>query len=156
MAAQACATAELALSLPGDVAQPPFSTKLPCMYVDTFLSSTKLLVASAECGNLSTQMGAKTATTALLEASSARFAAVLSSDQPPQLNPTIMVTTAPATSPGRRRLNDRPCNIEGNCIRHPSIKESKSGGHPDGCRLNELAERTAALRWRVDRSPCAW
>ncbi len=30
MLAQACATAELATSLPGSVAQPPFSTKLLC------------------------------------------------------------------------------------------------------------------------------
>jgi hypothetical protein len=40
-------------------------------------------------------MGARTATTAFLEASSARFAAVLSIDQPPELKPMIMVTTAP-------------------------------------------------------------
>src|SRR5437868_8353161 len=31
MVAHAWATAELALSVPGEVAQPPFSTKLPCM-----------------------------------------------------------------------------------------------------------------------------
>ena len=47
--AQAWATAELVLSPPGVVAQPPFSTKLPCIYADTFLSSTKLLAASDEC-----------------------------------------------------------------------------------------------------------
>jgi len=47
--AHAWATAELALSPPGVVAQPPFSTKLPCIYADTFLSSTKLLAASDEC-----------------------------------------------------------------------------------------------------------
>jgi len=40
-------------------------------------------------------MGAKTATTAFRDASSARFAAVLSIDQPPQLKPMIMVITAP-------------------------------------------------------------
>jgi hypothetical protein len=46
--ARAWATAELGLSLPGVVAQPPLSTKLPCIYADIFLSSTKLLAASDE------------------------------------------------------------------------------------------------------------
>src|SRR5258708_28245421 len=136
--AHACATAELALSLPGDVAQPPFSTKLPCMYADTFLSSTKLFTASAECWNLSTQMGANTATTALLEASSARLTAVLSIDQPPQLKPMIMVTTAPTAAPWTRRLNEWSCKIEDSGMSCPFVKGSKPGGHPDGCRLNEF------------------
>src|SRR5438552_4783070 len=85
-------------------------------------------------------MGASTATTARFEASSARFAAVLSIDQPPQLKPMIMVTTAPTTAPWTRRLNEWSCKIEGSGMSCPSIKRSKSGGHPDGCRLNEFFE----------------
>src|SRR5438309_2171486 len=42
MLAQACATAELAWSLPGSVAQPPFSTKSLCSQeLLTFLSSAR-------------------------------------------------------------------------------------------------------------------
>src|ERR1700709_824656 len=100
------------------------------MYVETFLSSTKLLVTSAECWNLSTQIGARTATTALRDASSARFAAVLSIDQPPQLKPMIIVTTAPTAAPWISRLNEGPCNIKGNGMSYPFPKKSKPGGHP--------------------------
>src|SRR5436190_11047165 len=100
-------------------------------------------------------MGARTATTAPFEASSARFAAVLSIDQPPQLKPMIMVATAPTAAPWTRRLNEWSCKIEGNGMSCPSIKRLKSSGHPDGCRLNEFFEGADALRWRVGRSLCA-
>src|SRR6476619_663397 len=85
-------------------------------------------------------MGAKTATTAVREASSARFAAVLSIDQPPQLKPMIMVATAPSAEPGARRLNESPSKIEGSGMADPSVKRSKCSGHPDGCRLNKFLE----------------
>src|SRR6267154_3787851 len=85
-------------------------------------------------------MGARTATTALFEASSARFAAVLSINQPPQLKPMIMVTTAPTAAPWTRRLNEYSCKIEDSGMSCPSVKRSRSGGHPDGCRLNEFFE----------------
>src|SRR5258706_14094800 len=85
-------------------------------------------------------MGAKAATTAVRDASSARFAAVLSTDQPPQLKPMIMVATAPTAAPWARRLNESLCNIEGSGMTCPSVKWSKSSGHPDGCRLNKFFE----------------
>jgi hypothetical protein len=47
---------------------------------------------------------------------------VLSIDQPPQLNPTIMVTTAPAAAPWKRRLIVWSCNIEGSDMSLPSVK----------------------------------
>src|SRR6266403_734503 len=85
-------------------------------------------------------MGARTATTALREASSARFSAVLSNDQPPQLKPMIMVATAPTAAPWTRRLNEGSWKIDGSGMSCPSVKRSKSGGHPDRCRLNEFFE----------------
>jgi len=47
--AQASATAELAASLPGSVAHPPFEMKDPCCHELTFLSSVKFDAASALC-----------------------------------------------------------------------------------------------------------
>src|SRR5205814_6723241 len=64
MLAQACATAELAVSLPGKVAQPPFSMKLLCWYELTFFSSTMFAAAPVVCWNLSTQIGDSADTTA--------------------------------------------------------------------------------------------
>src|SRR6266403_1823581 len=97
-------------------------------------------------------MGAKAATTAVRDASSARFAAVLSTDQPPQLKPMIMVATAPTAAPWARCLTESLCNIEGSGMICPSVKWSKSSGHPDGCRLNEffLKDRRLALACRVN------
>jgi hypothetical protein len=43
-------------------------------------------------------------------------------DQPPQLKPMIMVTTAPATAPWTRRLNEWSCRIEGSGMICPSVK----------------------------------
>src|SRR3981189_2052622 len=85
-------------------------------------------------------MGARTATTALFEASSARFAAVLSIAQPPRWKPMIIVTTAPTAAPWTRRLNEWSCKIEDSGMSYPSVNRSKSSGHPDGCRLNEFFE----------------
>src|SRR5687767_8643955 len=62
--AQACATEESALSLPGSVAHPPFSMNDPCWYELTFLSSAMFAPASALRWNLSTQIGDSAATTA--------------------------------------------------------------------------------------------
>src|SRR5258706_545797 len=56
-------------------------------------------------------MGAKAATTAVRDASSARFAAVLSTDQPPQLKPMIMVATTPTAAPWARCLTESHCKI---------------------------------------------
>src|SRR5690242_18675098 len=62
--AQACATDESTLSLPGSVAHPPFSTNVPCWYELTFLNSARFVPASALRWNLSTQIGDSAATTA--------------------------------------------------------------------------------------------
>src|SRR5689334_3130450 len=80
--AHACATAELAGSLPGSVAQPPFSTKGPCCHELTFFSSVRFAAASASCWNLSAQMGASASTTAAAALFSAISLAVFPSVHP--------------------------------------------------------------------------
>ena len=82
ISAHARATAELALSLPGKVAQPPFSMNGPCWYELTFFNSNMFTEASALCWNLSTQIGESAVTTAALE-----------------LRCTISLAEAPVTHP---------------------------------------------------------
>src|ERR1044071_2007981 len=77
--AQARATDELAASLPGSVAQPPFSTKLACCQELTFFSSARFASAPVARWNLSTQMGASAAMTAELALLPAISLAVLPS-----------------------------------------------------------------------------
>ena len=64
--AQTSATLRLGDSVPGNVAQPPFSTNVSCFHKSVALSSTKVALASAACWNLSTQIGASAVTTAML------------------------------------------------------------------------------------------
>src|SRR5260370_41945956 len=102
--AHACATAELAGSLPGSVAQPPFSTKEPCCHELTFISSVRFAAASAPCWNLSAQMGASASTTAVAALFSAISLAVFPNVHPPHVKPMIAVAAnplqAPCTTPG--------------------------------------------------------
>jgi hypothetical protein len=113
---QARATAESGVGLPGNVAQPPFSTKDPCCHELIFFNSTRVPGESVACWNLSTQMGARAATTALLALFCAISLAVPPSVHPPQLKPMTMVVTAPTAAPCSKRLSDWPCRIEGTCI----------------------------------------
>src|SRR6266568_2696379 len=81
MLAHACATAELAWSLPGSVAQPPFSTKSLCSQeLLTFLSSARFAAAPEACWNLSTQMEARAAMPPVIALFSAILFAVADSD----------------------------------------------------------------------------
>src|SRR5690349_10786849 len=64
--AQAVATAVFGQSVPGTVAQPPFSMiERRSHDEETFLNSTSLVAASAWRWNFSTQIGARTPTTAV-------------------------------------------------------------------------------------------
>src|ERR1700730_5635355 len=99
ISAQARATDELATSLPGRVAQPPFSTKEVCCQELTFFSSTRFASAPEACWNLSTQIGASAAMAAELALFSANSLAVLPSVHPPQPKPTITVARKPMNAP---------------------------------------------------------
>jgi len=67
--AQALATAEFGVLLPGIVAQPPFSmTARRSQDEETLLNATSFAAASVCCWNLSTQIGASAATTAVFSA----------------------------------------------------------------------------------------
>jgi hypothetical protein len=106
--AQARATSLSADVLPGMVAQPPFSTKELCSQLLIFFSATKVSVASVACWNLSTQMGASAAMTAVLALLSAICFAVVPSVHPPQVKPMINVARQPATAPCKRRFSASP------------------------------------------------
>src|ERR1043165_3299572 len=102
--AQARATDELATSLPGSVAQPPFSTKEVCCQELTFFSSTRFASAPAARRNLSTQMGASAAMTAELALFSANSLAVLPSVHPPKPKPMTTVARKPMNAPDRKSV----------------------------------------------------
>src|SRR5205085_3251499 len=106
--AQACATAEFAESLPGSVAQPPFSMNEPCWYELTFFSSVMFAAASVLCWNLSTQIGESAATTAEVELRCTMSFTVPPVTQPPQLKPTTKVTMAPPAAPCSSRVSESP------------------------------------------------
>src|ERR1700730_4963037 len=116
ISAQARATDELTTSLPGSVAQPPFSTKEVCCQELTFFSLKRFASAPAARRNLSTQMGASAAMTALLALLPAISLAVLPSVHPPQPKPMTTVARNPMNAPCRSRLSESPCRIEGTCM----------------------------------------
>jgi len=97
--AQAVATAELGVSVPGTVAQPPFSMIDRRSQADALLNSFNFAGASACCWNLSAQIGASTSTTAVSARSFAICSAVLSSVHPKSEKPSIDMTAAPSTAP---------------------------------------------------------
>src|SRR5208282_2331861 len=108
MAAQACGTPESTALLPGIIAQPPFSTYAACSYELVFCSAVRLLAASALRWNLSTQIGAIAAPTALLGVLSANVFAELPSIHTHQPKPMARVATAPTAAPCRSRFSDSP------------------------------------------------
>src|SRR6266566_866633 len=123
MLAQACATAELAWSLPGSVAQPPFSTKSLCSQeLLTFLSSARFAAAPEACWNLSTQMEARAAMPPVIALFSAILFAVLPNVHPPQLKPMTTVARNPMNAPCMSRLSESPCRIEGTCMGVPFVR----------------------------------
>src|SRR5438094_1478105 len=97
--AQALVTAELALSVPGVTAQPPFSISERWSQEAAFLNSISFAVESLCCWNFSTQIGASTLTIALSARSAAMRSAVLPSIQPICEKPTNDIAAAPATAP---------------------------------------------------------
>src|SRR5258708_9832271 len=139
--AHACATAELAGSLPGSVAQPPFSTKEPCCHELTFISSVRFAAASAPCWNLSAQMGASASTTAVAALFSAISLAGFPMVHPPQVKPMLAVAANPMQAPCKRRVIDSPCRIGGNCMvvpfaRHVSERGQRTPGWVPVSKLN--------------------
>jgi hypothetical protein len=96
---QALTTAEFGLSVPGTIAQPPFSMSERRSQDGPLLNATSLAAASGCCWNLSTQIGASTATTAVSARWVAIFSAVLPSVHPSEENPTTVNATAPTTAP---------------------------------------------------------
>jgi hypothetical protein len=63
--AQTSATLRFCDSVPANVAQPPFSINESCFHESISFSSAKVALASVARWNLSTQIGARAATTAL-------------------------------------------------------------------------------------------
>src|SRR6266850_1003696 len=97
--AQALATAEFGFSVPGNVAQPPFSMSDRRSQDKALLNATSFAAASVCCWNFSTQIGASTATTAVSARWVAIRSAALPSVHPSDENPTTVNATAPATAP---------------------------------------------------------
>jgi hypothetical protein len=97
--AQAVATAELGVSVPGTVAQPPFSMINRRSHHEALLNSVNFAGASACCWNLSTQIGASTSTTAVCARSFAIRSAVPPSVHPKIVKPSTDMTAAPMTTP---------------------------------------------------------
>src|SRR6516225_3554771 len=112
-----------------------------------FLSNARFAATSAECWNLSAQMGANTRTILACSASLTCFSAVLPSVHPPQLNPIIIVATAPTAAPCSRRVSDSPRRIEGSCMVVPFARHvpEQSTGYPDGFRFCKLNPSPNAL-----------
>src|SRR6185369_11612833 len=119
--AQASATLRLGCVLPGNVTQPPSTRNTSCFQLSVAFSLAKVAGAPLACWNLSAQIGARAATTALLALSCAIFCALLWSCQPPQPKPTISVIRQPAVAPCSRRVSESPCSIGGNCMGHPFV-----------------------------------
>jgi hypothetical protein len=93
-------TAEFGVSLPGILAQPPFSMIARRSQDEELLANSSNFVdASACCRNLSTQIGASTSTTAVCARSFAIRSAVLPSVHPKDEKPITDIATAPITAP---------------------------------------------------------
>jgi hypothetical protein len=97
--AQAVATAELGVSVPGIVAQPPFSMIDRRSQDDALLNSDIFAGASVCCRNLSTQIGTSASTTAVCARSFAIRSAVPPSVHPKVEKPSTVMTTAPIAAP---------------------------------------------------------
>ena len=93
------AAAEFIFSVPGVVAQPPFSMSARWSHEAAFLNSISFAVELACCWNFSTQIGASTLTTALSARSAAMRSAVLPRVQPIDEKPITDIATAPETPP---------------------------------------------------------
>jgi len=97
--AQAEATAELGVSVPGAVAQPPSSMIDRRFQAGVLLNSVNFADASVCRWNLSTQIGVSTSTTAVCARSLASRSAVPPSVHPNVEKPSTDMTAAPITAP---------------------------------------------------------
>jgi hypothetical protein len=117
VSAQIRATAGSGEVAPGMVAHPPFSrNKSRSQSNLNLFNALRFSVASGARRNLSTQIGARAATTAESARSLATISTVPPSIHPPQLKPMIIVMTAPAAAPCKSCANDFLCRIRGNSI----------------------------------------
>jgi hypothetical protein len=119
--AQALITAEFALSVPGMMAQPPFSIIERRSQDGALLNATSFAAASVCCWNFSTQSGASAATTAVSARWVAIFSAVLPSVHPSCENPTTVNAKAPATAPHTAGFTP-----EGSSFRHLGFSHLRS------------------------------
>src|SRR5258708_38177887 len=99
ISAQARAPSESTVLLPGMVAKPLFSTRLPRSQLLLLMRASAFTTGSGCARKRSTQIGARAATTASCEAEALFLAAVPPVPQPPQLKPTMASTIAPPTAP---------------------------------------------------------
>ena len=97
--AQARAIALLGASVPGAVAQPPFSMISRRSQVEAFLNSVNFAGASACAWNFSTQIGVSTSTTAASARSFAIRSAVPPSAHPKTGKPSTDMPAAPIAAP---------------------------------------------------------
>src|SRR5438105_15648036 len=100
-----------------------------CIQLLTFLNSARLRTPSVPCRNLSTHIGASTATRAALTLLSVICFDVLPNVHPPQLKPINTVTSAPAQAPCSNRVTDSPSKILGNCMVHPFARHRSERGN---------------------------
>jgi hypothetical protein len=146
VSAQIRATAESGEVAPGIVAHPPFTTNKSRSQSNLNLfNSLRFPVAFGAWRNLSTQIGARAATTAELARSLATMSTVLPSVHPPQLKPTIIVMTAPAAAPCKSRARDFFCRICGGSM---AFRVSLSWTRAASRRVEQ-----AARSWRQRSSP---
>src|SRR5262244_3065331 len=96
---QARATALLGVSVPGTVAQPPFSMISRRSQVEALPNSVNFAAASACALNFSTQIGVSTSTTAASARSIAILSAVPPSVHPKTEKPSTDMPAAPITAP---------------------------------------------------------
>src|SRR6266850_2233783 len=123
ISAQARATSESAVLLPGMVAKPLFSTVLPRSHELALANSAILADASLCVRYWAAQIGASATTTASCAAVAASLRAVPPVTQPPQLKPMIMQATAPPTAPQISGLV-----LAGNCMASPFRAASRPPG----------------------------
>jgi len=96
---QAVAIAEFGVSVPGTVAQPPFSMIDRRSHEGALFNSVNFAGASGCCRNLSTQIGTNASTTAVCARSFAIRSAVPPSVHPKTEKPSTHIAAAPITAP---------------------------------------------------------
>src|SRR6266481_7720953 len=110
--AQTSATARLGSACPGNVAHPVFITNSVCSHDDVMaVSSPSFLTRATSIFCPARQIGTSAAVTAASACLTAIWPAVPLVVQPPQPNPTIIVSTPPMTAPQIPGFNHTGCTI---------------------------------------------